>query len=94
MRLTCTLLVLFFFFFVSLIDVPWCRSPKTLRVARKPAYPRKSLVATPKLDKYSIVIHPLTTGAQRLHFYFIFFGCSFGLITVTFPNGRVGHEED
>lgn len=35
--------------------------PKTLRLARKPKYPRKSVFSTTKLDKYRIIKAPLTT---------------------------------
>jgi hypothetical protein len=40
-------------------------SPHTLRLARKPKYTRKALVSTPTLDAYTIVKHPLTTGALQ-----------------------------
>ena len=35
--------------------------PKTLRLARKPKFPRKSAPRTNKLDQFAIIKHPLTT---------------------------------
>jgi len=35
--------------------------PKTLRLARDPKYPRKSVDKTNKLDQFNILKHPLTT---------------------------------
>jgi large subunit ribosomal protein L23Ae len=35
--------------------------PKTLRLSRKPKYPRHSTVRASKLDQYRILRHPLTT---------------------------------
>ncbi|VDK47611.1 unnamed protein product [Anisakis simplex] len=35
--------------------------PKTLKLARNPRYPRKSVPKRDKLDAYAIVKHPLTT---------------------------------
>ncbi|CAB4384582.1 unnamed protein product [Rhizophagus irregularis] len=35
--------------------------PKTLRLSRKPKYPRKSLSHTPRLDQYKIIKNPLNT---------------------------------
>merc|ERR1712228_719573 len=35
--------------------------PKTLKLARAPKYPRKSVATRNKLDKYAIVKNPLTT---------------------------------
>merc|ERR1719258_964397 len=35
--------------------------PKTLEKARDPKYPRKSVAAIPKLDKYRVIIAPVTT---------------------------------
>ena len=35
--------------------------PKTLKLPRKPKYPRKSVPRRHKLDAYTIVKHPLTT---------------------------------
>ena len=35
--------------------------PKTLRLPRKPKYPRKSAPSMNKLDQFAIVKHPLTT---------------------------------
>jgi len=35
--------------------------PKTLRLARKPKYPRKSVPHVNRLDQYAIIKHPLTT---------------------------------
>jgi len=37
------------------------RRPHTLRLPRKPKYPRKSIKSTNKLDQYRIVKFPLTT---------------------------------
>ncbi|XP_065190154.1 large ribosomal subunit protein uL23-like [Sycon ciliatum] len=37
------------------------RRPKTLRLPRTPKYPRKSVPSRPKLDKFAIIKHPLTT---------------------------------
>ena len=37
------------------------RRPKTLALPRAPKYPRKSVAKRPRLDKFSIVKHPLTT---------------------------------
>lgn len=37
------------------------RRPKTLRLPRKPKFPRRSISRQPRLDKFSIVKHPLTT---------------------------------
>jgi large subunit ribosomal protein L23Ae len=35
--------------------------PKTLKLARKPMYPRKSVPKVPVLDQYTIVKHPMAT---------------------------------
>ncbi|OAA46621.1 60S ribosomal protein L23 [Beauveria brongniartii RCEF 3172] len=35
--------------------------PKTLALARKPKFPRKSIPHLPRLDEHKIVIHPLNT---------------------------------
>ncbi|CAJ0581785.1 unnamed protein product, partial [Mesorhabditis spiculigera] len=35
--------------------------PKTLKLARAPKYPRKSVPKRPKLDAFAIIKHPLTT---------------------------------
>ena len=35
--------------------------PKTLKLARTPRYPRKSVASRSKLDKFTIIKHPLTT---------------------------------
>ena len=35
--------------------------PKTLRLPRKPKYPRRSAPRTDKLDRFTIIKHPLTT---------------------------------
>lgn len=37
------------------------RRPKTLSLARKPAYPRKSIAHLPRLDAYKIIVSPLNT---------------------------------
>merc|ERR1711918_292460 len=37
--------------------------PKTLKLPRKPMYPRKSVPARPKMDKFQIIKAPLTTEA-------------------------------
>merc|ERR1711860_162466 len=37
------------------------RRPKTLKLARQPKYPRKSVPRSPKLDQFRIVKFPLTT---------------------------------
>ena len=37
------------------------RRPKTLALARKPAYPRKSIASQPRLDAHKIVVAPLNT---------------------------------
>merc|ERR1712178_470288 len=37
--------------------------PKTLTLPRKPMYPRKSVPARPKMDKFQIIKCPLTTEA-------------------------------
>lgn len=37
------------------------RRPKTLSLARKPAYPRKSVPHLPRLDAYKIIVSPLST---------------------------------
>ena len=37
------------------------RRPKTLALARKPTYPRKSVAHLPRLDAYKIIISPLST---------------------------------
>ncbi|WP_411025402.1 50S ribosomal protein L23, partial [Salmonella sp. s55004] len=37
------------------------RRPKTLKVPRRPKYPRKSIPRRPRLDQFSIVKYPLTT---------------------------------
>ena len=37
--------------------------PKTLRLARKPMYARKSVPSLPRLDQYTVLKHPLTTEA-------------------------------
>lgn len=37
------------------------RLPKTLRTARNPKYPRKSINHGVRLDKYKIILHPLNT---------------------------------
>merc|ERR1711860_372381 len=37
------------------------RRPKTLRLPRRPKYPRKSVPKSPKLDQFRIVKFPLTT---------------------------------
>lgn len=37
------------------------RRPKTLKLARKPAYPRKSVPHLPRLDAYKIIVSPLNT---------------------------------
>jgi hypothetical protein len=54
----------------------WSLSPKTLELPRKPKYPRRSTLRNRGLDKHSIIVSPLTTGALRLvTFYtFLFFG--------------------
>ena len=36
--------------------------PKTLRLKRNPKVQRKSVPSTPRLDKFSIIRFPLTTG--------------------------------
>lgn len=52
-------------------------SPKTLELPRKPKYPRRSTLRNRGLDKHSIIVSPLTTGALRLamvlYFFFNFF---------------------
>ena len=35
--------------------------PKTLRLARTPKYPRKSVPHEPRLDHHKVIIHPLNT---------------------------------
>ena len=40
---------------------PVVRRPKTLRLARSPRYPRKSIPRRPALDKFSVIKSPLTT---------------------------------
>jgi large subunit ribosomal protein L23Ae len=35
--------------------------PKTLKLDRKPVYPKKSVPSVPKMDKYRIIKYPLTT---------------------------------
>lgn len=35
--------------------------PKTLRLARNPKYPRKSVPHEPRLDEYTVLINPLNT---------------------------------
>lgn len=35
--------------------------PKTLSLARKPKYPRKSIPHAPRLDQYKIIVYPLNT---------------------------------
>jgi len=35
--------------------------PKTLRLARDPKYPRKSVANKPQLDKFSIIKHPMNS---------------------------------
>jgi len=37
------------------------RLPKTLRQARKPKFPRKSVPHRPRLDKFAVIDHPITT---------------------------------
>ncbi|XP_076367292.1 ribosomal protein L23A [Tachypleus tridentatus] len=37
------------------------RRPKTLKLPRRPKYPRKSVPRRPRLDQFSIIKHPLTT---------------------------------
>ncbi|CCG84928.1 protein of unknown function [Taphrina deformans PYCC 5710] len=37
------------------------RRPKTLALARKPSYPRKSVPHLPRLDAYKIIVSPLNT---------------------------------
>eukprot|EP00188_Purpureofilum_apyrenoidigerum_P000831 Plantae.Rhodophyta-Purpureofilum_apyrenoidigerum.ctg14116.p2 GENE.Plantae.Rhodophyta-Purpureofilum_apyrenoidigerum.ctg14116~~Plantae.Rhodophyta-Purpureofilum_apyrenoidigerum.ctg14116.p2 ORF type:complete len:157 (-),score=55.53 Plantae.Rhodophyta-Purpureofilum_apyrenoidigerum.ctg14116:71-541(-) len=37
------------------------RRPKTLKLPRKPKYPRKSIPNKPKLDQFEIIKFPLTT---------------------------------
>ncbi|BFZ53260.1 60S ribosomal protein L25 [Savitreella phatthalungensis] len=37
------------------------RRPKTLSLARKPAYPRKSVTSLPRLDAHKIIVAPLNT---------------------------------
>jgi len=37
------------------------RRPKTLRLSRRPKYPRKSVPHAPRLDQYKIVRQPLNT---------------------------------
>merc|ERR1712146_177215 len=37
--------------------------PVTLKLPRKPMYPRKSVPSRPKLDKYQVIRSPLTTEA-------------------------------
>jgi large subunit ribosomal protein L23Ae len=37
------------------------RRPKTLRLARKPQYPRTSIPHLPRLDAYRVIVHPLNT---------------------------------
>jgi large subunit ribosomal protein L23Ae len=35
--------------------------PKTLKLARKPLYPRKSVAKQPTLDEYTVIKYPLAT---------------------------------
>jgi large subunit ribosomal protein L23Ae len=43
------------------------RRPKTLKLARAPKYPRKSAPATPWIDDFGVIKHPLTTeSAMKL----------------------------
>ncbi|KAI9811811.1 MAG: 60S ribosomal protein L25 [Phylliscum demangeonii] len=35
--------------------------PKTLRLARAPKYPRKSIPHEPRLDQHKVIIHPVNT---------------------------------
>jgi large subunit ribosomal protein L23Ae len=37
------------------------RRPKTLRLARNPKYPRKSIPHLPRFDAYRVIVHPLNT---------------------------------
>ncbi|KAF9516326.1 hypothetical protein BS47DRAFT_1327449 [Hydnum rufescens UP504] len=37
------------------------RRPKTLRLAREPRYPRKSIPHAPRMDQFRTIIHPLNT---------------------------------
>merc|ERR1712179_601791 len=37
------------------------KRPKTLKLARAPKYPRRSVPRTPKLDRFRIIKFPLTT---------------------------------
>jgi large subunit ribosomal protein L23Ae len=37
------------------------RRPKTLRLPRKPRYPRKSIPSRPRLDQFSVIRQPLNT---------------------------------
>ena len=39
------------------------RRPTTLSLARKPAFPRTSIPARPRLDQYTVLRYPLTTEA-------------------------------
>lgn len=43
------------------INTTQFKRPRTLAVARKPAYPRTSIPSRPRLDQYSILRYPLTT---------------------------------
>ncbi|CCJ30603.1 unnamed protein product [Pneumocystis jirovecii] len=40
------------------------RRPKTLRLARKPLYMRKSIPHTPRLDEYKVLVCPLNTESS------------------------------
>ncbi|BAM80615.1 60S ribosomal protein L23A [Cyanidioschyzon merolae strain 10D] len=43
------------------------RKPKTRKLARAPKYPRKSAPATPWIDEFGVIKHPLTTeSAMKL----------------------------
>jgi large subunit ribosomal protein L23Ae len=35
--------------------------PKTLRLARKPKYPRKSIPHAPRMDEFRTIVYPLAT---------------------------------
>merc|ERR1711939_679028 len=35
--------------------------PKTLKLARSPRFPRKSIPSQPRMDAYRVIVHPLNT---------------------------------
>lgn len=40
---------------------PTFRQPKTLKLARNPLYPRKSVPSEPRMDYHKIIVYPVNT---------------------------------